>query len=82
MVSPPKPWERGYVKNASSSVTPTPVTDTTAIAAASTDVKDAVSDTTAVATTSTTPALPPRPTTSSLTRSGKIFIYIVLLTLV
>jgi len=68
MVSPPKPWERGYVKNTGSSVTPTPVTDTTTSAV--TDIKDATSDTTAVATTSTTPALPPRPTTSSLTRSG------------
>ncbi|ORX41382.1 hypothetical protein BCR36DRAFT_407538 [Piromyces finnis] len=70
MVSPPKPWERGYVKNAAGS-SATPIADTTAVASTAADIKDsAATDTTAVATTSSTPALPPRPTNSSLTRSG------------
>jgi len=71
MVSPPKPWERGYVKNAGTPVasTPTAAAATDAVATDST-LKDTASETTAVATTSNTPALPPRPTTSSLTRTG------------
>jgi len=69
MVSPPKPWERGYIKNTGSSVAPTPTTDST-VTATPTDVKDTTSDITAVATTSNTPSLPPRPTSSSLMRTG------------
>jgi len=68
MVSPPKPWERGYVKNSGAHVT-TPATET-AVATTDNAIKDNTSDTTAVATTSSTPALPPRPSTSSLTRTG------------
>ncbi|KAG4108090.1 hypothetical protein H8356DRAFT_919152 [Neocallimastix lanati (nom. inval.)] len=71
MVSPPKPWERGHVKNTNATTpTATPETVETAIVPANSTVKDTVSDTTAVASTSNTPALPPRPTTSSLTRTG------------
>jgi len=73
MVSPPKPWERGHVKNTNATTpTATPETVETAIVPANSTVKDTVSDATAVASTSNTPALPPRPTTSSLTRTGKI----------
>jgi len=74
MVSPPKPWERGYVKNAGTTATPTPAqvpaADSSAVVPVDNAVKDAASDTTAVATTSNTPALPPRPTTSTLNRTG------------
>ncbi|KAL6605535.1 Peroxin 13, N-terminal region-domain-containing protein [Neocallimastix sp. 'constans'] len=71
MVSPPKPWERGHVKNTNATTpTATPETVETAIVPANSTVKDTVSDATAVASTSNTPALPPRPTTSSLTRTG------------
>jgi len=73
MVSPPKPWERGYVKNSGAHVT-TPATET-AVATTDNAIKDNTSDTTAVATTSSTPALPPRPSTSSLTRTGIYYYY-------
>jgi len=68
MVSPPKPWERGYVKNANTTAPSAPAE--TAVVTTDSAVKDTASDATAVATSSNAPALPPRPTTSSLTRTG------------
>jgi len=81
MVSPPKPWERGYVKNANTTAPSAPAE--TAVVTTDSAVKDTASDATAVATSSNAPALPPRPTTSSLTRTGKIhinkYIYIIII---
>jgi len=70
MVSPPKPWERA--RNAGAAATPAvPVSaESSAVVPVDSAIKDSSSDATAVATTSNTPALPPRPTTSSLTRTG------------
>ncbi|ORX88244.1 hypothetical protein BCR32DRAFT_288753 [Anaeromyces robustus] len=70
MVSPPKPWERGYVKNSGAAVTPTPAAAAAENTVADSALKDTASETTAVASSSSTPALPPRPSTTSLTRSG------------
>lgn len=72
MVSPPKPWERGYVKNSSGTMS-TPLQSTTSLDNSNTTLNNDTpnNDSTNINASKTdAPSLPPRPSSTSLSRTG------------